>query len=111
MLLQKTPVICATILDAQFKIQFFTLHESTLEQFGTCAKALQGLFEREARKNLIDKATIPSRTNSANVIPGLFHEIYSSSSPAVGSLENKLNRFLVEPTEPKSTDVLIVWKA
>ncbi|MBW0589766.1 hypothetical protein O181_129481 [Austropuccinia psidii MF-1] len=37
--------------------------------------------------------------------------MYSSSSPAVGSLENELNRFLVEPTEPKSTDVLVFWKA
>ncbi|MBW0570117.1 hypothetical protein O181_109832 [Austropuccinia psidii MF-1] len=74
--LQKTPVICATILDPQFKIQFFTLHESTLEKLGTCAKASQGRFEGEARKNFIDQATIPRRKNSENVMPGLFDEMY-----------------------------------
>ncbi|MBW0479526.1 hypothetical protein O181_019241 [Austropuccinia psidii MF-1] len=51
LLLQKTPVICASILDPCFKIKFFIVNEATLAHFGTTANQCLLCFKEQAKKH------------------------------------------------------------
>ncbi|MBW0510918.1 hypothetical protein O181_050633 [Austropuccinia psidii MF-1] len=120
-LLWKTPVICATILDPCFKVQFFMAHETILNQYGTSCRLLSDIFEENA-KDHFDANKLPNEpidwpnealevnTNVTNV-QGLYHEMYPTSGQEVTTLENELQQFLAEPLEHKDTDILEFGKS
>ncbi|MBW0494260.1 hypothetical protein O181_033975 [Austropuccinia psidii MF-1] len=91
-LLLKPPAICASILDPQFKIKFFTSHKSTLAQFVLSSHKLREIFEDVAKKNSQTQPTIPPySTNLKEKTSGLFDEMYPSVSNEGCSLENELH--------------------
>ncbi|MBW0470509.1 hypothetical protein O181_010224 [Austropuccinia psidii MF-1] len=111
--LTKIPVICATVMDTRFKLRFFQSHNMTLAWFGTSAKNLAGIFEDQAQKHFrkdIKTSNEPSyNTSKSN---GLFKEMYSSSNASdANSMDNEVTRFLSEPPEPKTTDILLFWNS
>ncbi|MBW0567756.1 hypothetical protein O181_107471 [Austropuccinia psidii MF-1] len=109
MVLRKSPVICASILDPRIKQVFFTTHESTLEEFHTSSLQLSKVFEDKAKKYVNNKDSQPhvnlERTR------GLLDEMYPSTSGEGCSFEKELQRYFAEPPEPKDTDILIFWKS
>ncbi|MBW0502006.1 hypothetical protein O181_041721 [Austropuccinia psidii MF-1] len=109
-LLLKTPIICSTILDPQFKLHSFSTNKATLQFLGTSSKELQEQFENEAQKHFTNAENVPSSTQVDMSPSGIYDELYESSTPDQSSLENELNRLLVETSEPKSTDVLVFWQ-
>ncbi|MBW0560930.1 hypothetical protein O181_100645 [Austropuccinia psidii MF-1] len=92
LLLTKIPVICATVLDPQFKLNFFQSHNTTLAWFGTWATNLAGIFEDKAQKHFRKDSTTSYEPNSDNSrSTGLFNKMYSSSNASdANSLENEL---------------------
>ncbi|MBW0492607.1 hypothetical protein O181_032322 [Austropuccinia psidii MF-1] len=110
LLLRKTPVICASILDPCCKMKFFTTHDTTLAQFGTSANALAKIFEDKAQKQCISFNN-PLPEPECNGKSGLFNEMYSARWLEGGTVESEIQRFLAEPPEPKSTDILLFWKS
>ncbi|MBW0468081.1 hypothetical protein O181_007796 [Austropuccinia psidii MF-1] len=110
LLLHKTPVICASILDPGRKMKFFTAHDTTLAQFGTSANALAKTFEDKAQKQCTSVNNPPPEPER-NGQSGLFDKMYSSKWLKGGTVESKIQRFLAEPPEPKSTDILLFWKS
>ncbi|MBW0490456.1 hypothetical protein O181_030171 [Austropuccinia psidii MF-1] len=109
-LLRNTPVVCATILDPCFKLNFFALHEATLARFGTSTNHLAKIFQDEAKKHFTAPSDLPNNTQNIPMA-GLFDELYTSSIPDSNSLETKLQQFFAEPPEVKSTDILLFWKS
>ncbi|MBW0551010.1 hypothetical protein O181_090725 [Austropuccinia psidii MF-1] len=111
----RTPVICASILDPQFKLQFFTNHQTALSCFGTSLAKLAAIFDEEARKNVTSENLNSDTTHSNNAVPvsigmGLFDDMYSLASSEGRNFENKIQQFFSEPPEPKETDILLFWK-
>ncbi|MBW0460508.1 hypothetical protein O181_000223 [Austropuccinia psidii MF-1] len=112
----KTPLICASILDPQFKLQFFTNHQTTLSHFGTSLAKLAAIFEEEARKHVTSENLNSDTTHSDKAVPvsigmGLFDDMYSLASSEGRNFENKIQRFFAEPPEPKETEILLFWKS
>ncbi|MBW0581574.1 hypothetical protein O181_121289 [Austropuccinia psidii MF-1] len=111
--LTKIPVICATVIDTRFKLRFLQSHNMTLARFGTSATNLAGIFEDQAQKHFrkdITTSNEPSYNTSKST--GLFDKMYSSSNASdANSLDNELTRFVSEPPEPKTTDILLFWKS
>ncbi|MBW0550443.1 hypothetical protein O181_090158 [Austropuccinia psidii MF-1] len=112
----KTPVICASILDPQFKLQFFTNHQTTLSCFGTLSAKLSAIFDEEARKHFTSENLKSDTTHSDNAVPvsigmGLFDEMYSLASSEGRKFENEIQKFFAEPPEPKETNILLFWKS
>ncbi|MBW0514950.1 hypothetical protein O181_054665 [Austropuccinia psidii MF-1] len=110
------PVICASILDPQFKLQFFTNHKTTLFPFGTFLAKLAAIFDEEARKHFTSEKLNSDTTHSDNAVPvsiamGLFDDMYSLASSEGRNFGNKIQRFFAEPPEPKETDILLFWKS
>ncbi|MBW0466196.1 hypothetical protein O181_005911 [Austropuccinia psidii MF-1] len=110
LLLHKTPVICASILDPRCKMKFFTAHDTTLAQFGTSANALAKIFEDEAQKQCTSVNNPPPEPERDGQ-SGLFDEMYSAKWLEGGTVESEIQRFFAEPPEPKSTDILLFWKS
>ncbi|MBW0564091.1 hypothetical protein O181_103806 [Austropuccinia psidii MF-1] len=76
----KMPVICASILDPRFKLQFFTNHQTTLSHFGTSSAKLGAIFYEEARKHVTSENLNSDTTHSDNTVPvsigmGLFDDM------------------------------------
>ncbi|MBW0525867.1 hypothetical protein O181_065582 [Austropuccinia psidii MF-1] len=114
----KTPVICASILDLQFKLQFFSNHQTTLALFGTSSSTLSNISQADARKHVTTKInTQTMKTDPANnIVPtgagiGLFDDMYSFSSSEGCTLEKKIQLFFAKPTEPKDTNIILFWKS
>ncbi|MBW0499106.1 hypothetical protein O181_038821 [Austropuccinia psidii MF-1] len=110
LLLRKTPVICASILDPRCKMKFFTTHDTTLAQFGTSANALAKIFEDKAQKQCTS-VNNPLPEPEFNGKSGLFDEMYCARWLEGGTVKSEIQRFLAEPPEPKSTDILLFWKS
>ncbi|MBW0549626.1 hypothetical protein O181_089341 [Austropuccinia psidii MF-1] len=110
LLLHKTPVICASILDPCCKMKFFTDHDTTLAQFGTSANSLAKIFEDKAQKQCTS-VNNPPPEDEHNGQSGLFDEMYSAKWLEAGTVESEIQWFLAEPSEPKSTDILLFWKS
>ncbi|MBW0491842.1 hypothetical protein O181_031557 [Austropuccinia psidii MF-1] len=114
----KTPVICASILDPRFKLQFFANHQTTLACFGTSASKLSDIFQADARKHVTTEInTQTTNTDLANnIIPtsagmGLFDDMYLLSSSEGCTLEKEIQCFFAKPTEPKDTNIILFWKS
>ncbi|MBW0502925.1 hypothetical protein O181_042640 [Austropuccinia psidii MF-1] len=91
----KMPVICALILDPQFKLQFFTNHQTTLSHFGTLLAKLAAIFDEEARKHVTSENLNSDTTHSDNAVPvsigmGLFDDMYSLASSEGRNFENEI---------------------
>ncbi|MBW0489347.1 hypothetical protein O181_029062 [Austropuccinia psidii MF-1] len=95
-LLRKTPVVCATILDPCFKLNFFAFHEATLAHFGMSTNHLAKIFQDEAKKHFTTPSDFPKVTPNIPMAI-LFDELYTSSTPDSNSLETELQRFIAEP--------------
>ncbi|MBW0492211.1 hypothetical protein O181_031926 [Austropuccinia psidii MF-1] len=111
----KTLAICASILDPQFKLQFFTNHQTTQSCLGTSLAKLEAIFDEEARKHVTSENLNSDTTHSGNAVPfsigmGLFDDIYSLASSEGRNFENKIQQFFAEPPEPKETIILLFWK-
>ncbi|MBW0569403.1 hypothetical protein O181_109118 [Austropuccinia psidii MF-1] len=86
------------------------IQQATLQLISKSSKELQEQFENEAQKHFTNAENVPSSTQADMAPSGIYDELYESSTQNQSSLENELNRFLVETSEPKSTDVLVFWK-
>ncbi|MBW0517853.1 hypothetical protein O181_057568 [Austropuccinia psidii MF-1] len=63
LLLQKTPVICASILDPHFKLKFFIVHEATLACFGTTENQCLLCFKEQAKNtSSIHLTIVPNKS-------------------------------------------------
>ncbi|MBW0556115.1 hypothetical protein O181_095830 [Austropuccinia psidii MF-1] len=112
LLLKKIPVICASILDPWLKMKFFITHNSTLEDFGTSAKELESIFEREACYHLTssnESSQLPQPSHEQG--SALIDEIYPMAHPEANTVENEIQQYFAEPPEVKTTDVLLFWKS
>ncbi|MBW0461329.1 hypothetical protein O181_001044 [Austropuccinia psidii MF-1] len=110
------PVICTSILDPQFKPQFFTNHQTTLSCCGTLSVKLAAIFDDDERRHVTFKNLNIDTTHSDNPVPvsigmGLFDDMYSLASSKGKSFKNKIQKFFSEPPEPKETDILLFWKS
>ncbi|MBW0537962.1 hypothetical protein O181_077677 [Austropuccinia psidii MF-1] len=83
------------------------IQQATLQLLGTSSKELQEKFENESQKHFTNDENVPSSTQVNMAPSGIYDELYKSSTPDQSSLKIELNRFLVETSEPKSTDVLV----
>ncbi|MBW0474550.1 hypothetical protein O181_014265 [Austropuccinia psidii MF-1] len=61
----KTPVVCATIIDPHFKLNFFALHEATLACFGTSTNHLAEISQDEAKKHFTAPSDFPNNTQKS----------------------------------------------
>ncbi|MBW0579803.1 hypothetical protein O181_119518 [Austropuccinia psidii MF-1] len=99
LLLCKTAVICASILDPHFKMKFFTAHDTALAQFGTSANALAKSFEGKAQKQCT-RVNNPPPEPEFNGQSGLFDKMYSARWLKGGTVESEIQRFLAEALNP-----------
>ncbi|MBW0511448.1 hypothetical protein O181_051163, partial [Austropuccinia psidii MF-1] len=107
--LSKSPVICASILDPRIKQVFFATHESTLAEFHTSSLQLSKVFEDKAKKYVNNNDSEPHVNIKKTT--GLLDKMYPSTSGDGCSFEKELQRYFAEPPEPKDTDILIFWKS
>ncbi|MBW0540378.1 hypothetical protein O181_080093 [Austropuccinia psidii MF-1] len=114
----KAPVICASILDPRFILQFFSNHQTTLACFRTSASKLSNIFQADARKHVTTEInTQTMNTDPANnIVPtsagmGLFDDMYSFSSSEGRTFEKEIQCFFAKPTEPKDTKIILFWKS
>ncbi|MBW0464945.1 hypothetical protein O181_004660 [Austropuccinia psidii MF-1] len=107
--LRKSPVICASILDPRIKQVFFATHESTLVEFHTSSLQLSKVFEDKAKKYVNNDDSQPHV--NIKKTRGLLDKMYPSSSGEGCSFEKELQWYFAEPPEPKDTDILIFWKS
>ncbi|MBW0465093.1 hypothetical protein O181_004808 [Austropuccinia psidii MF-1] len=103
MLLTKIPAISASILDPQFKLQFYS-YDTTLARFGASASHLAGIFQSEAAKEFKGSSPMPQLAEQEQ--RGLFDDRYLLSSEEGSSLECEIQHFFSEPPKPKSTNTL-----
>ncbi|MBW0470056.1 hypothetical protein O181_009771 [Austropuccinia psidii MF-1] len=99
LLLHKTPVICASILDPRCKMKFFTAHNTTLAQFGTSANALAKVFEDKAQKQCTSVNNPPPEPEHDGQ-SGLFDKMYSAKSLEGGTVESEIQWFWQNPPNP-----------
>ncbi|MBW0572569.1 hypothetical protein O181_112284 [Austropuccinia psidii MF-1] len=112
LLLKKIPLIWASILDPRLKMKFFITHNSKLEDFGTLAKELESIFEREARYHLSssnEPSPLPQPSHEQGSV--LIDEIYPMAHPEANTVKNEIQQYFAEPPEVKTTDVLLFWKS
>ncbi|MBW0538824.1 hypothetical protein O181_078539 [Austropuccinia psidii MF-1] len=107
--LSKSPVICASILDPRIKQVFFATHESTLAEFHTSSLQLSKVFEDKAKKYVNNDNSEPHVNIEKTT--GLLNKMYPSASGDGCSFEKELQRYFSEPPEPKDSDILIFWKS
>ncbi|MBW0475260.1 hypothetical protein O181_014975 [Austropuccinia psidii MF-1] len=88
-LITKIPAICATILDPQFKINFFYTNEATLASLGTSATTLSIMLQEEAQKHF-KQSISPKVDLTAQQHVGLFDEMYSTLAEEVSNLETEV---------------------
>ncbi|MBW0464161.1 hypothetical protein O181_003876 [Austropuccinia psidii MF-1] len=93
LLLQKTLVICTSILDPCFKLKFFFVHEATLTCFGTTANLWLLCFKEQAKKHFKDPPENSSKQTSMNKCSavGSFDNMDPSSSLEDNTLEKELD--------------------
>ncbi|MBW0464072.1 hypothetical protein O181_003787 [Austropuccinia psidii MF-1] len=93
LLLQKTLVICTSILDPCFKLKFLLVHEETLAHFGTTENQCLLNFKEQANKHFKYPPDNSSKQTSMNKHSevGSFDDMYPSSSLEDNTLETELD--------------------
>ncbi|MBW0491043.1 hypothetical protein O181_030758 [Austropuccinia psidii MF-1] len=91
--LQKTLVICTSILDPCFKLKLFIVHEAMLTCFGTTANQCLLCFKEQAKKHFKYPPENSSKQTSMkkHSAVGSFDDMYPSSSLEDNTIETELD--------------------